>query len=123
MQAAMRDAVCPDSKALYLLCPGKFSRLCFHCVAYMRDHVAAANSVGASGRCEANARGAAGYDIILNTTGRDATEDFEEIGHSNAAREMLDKYLIGNFEVHWTPVFWQSHTRAMITTMWTDLRF
>mmetsp|Transcript_11226 Transcript_11226/g.33699 ORF Transcript_11226/g.33699 Transcript_11226/m.33699 type:complete len:142 (-) Transcript_11226:539-964(-) len=39
-----------------------------------------------------------GYDIILNTTGRDATEDFEEIGHSNAAREMLDKYLIGNFE-------------------------
>ena len=40
-----------------------------------------------------------GYDIILNTTGRDATEDFEEIGHSNAAREMLDKYLVGNFEV------------------------
>jgi len=39
-----------------------------------------------------------GYDIILNTTGRDATEDFEEIGHSNAAREMLDKYLVGNFE-------------------------
>lgn len=42
---------------------------------------------------------AAGYDIILNTTGRDATEDFEEIGHSNAAREMLDKYIIGDFEV------------------------
>jgi cytochrome b5 len=40
-----------------------------------------------------------GYDIILNTTGRDATEDFEEVGHSNAAREMLDKYLVGNFEV------------------------
>lgn len=39
-----------------------------------------------------------GYDIILNTTGRDATEDFEEIGHSNAAREMLDKYVIGDFE-------------------------
>ena len=44
----------------------------------------------------------AGYDIILNTTGRDATEDFEEIGHSNAAREMLDKYLLGDYEVsHW----------------------
>lgn len=39
-----------------------------------------------------------GYDIILNTTGRDATEDFEEIGHSNAAKEMLDKYVIGDFE-------------------------
>lgn len=41
----------------------------------------------------------AGYDIILNTTGRDATEDFEEIGHSNAAREMLEKFVIGKFEV------------------------
>lgn len=39
-----------------------------------------------------------GYDIILNTTGKDATEDFEEIGHSNAARAMLDKYLIGDFK-------------------------
>ena len=41
----------------------------------------------------------AGYDIILNTTGRDATEDFDEIGHSNSAREMLDKYLLGDFVV------------------------
>ena len=31
--------------------------------------------------------------------GKDATEDFEEIGHSNSAREMLDKYEIGKFEV------------------------
>lgn len=33
------------------------------------------------------------------TTGKDATEDFEEIGHSSTAKEMLDKYLIGNFAV------------------------
>lgn len=39
-----------------------------------------------------------GYDIIITNTGKDATEDFEEIGHSNAAKEMLDKYLIGDFE-------------------------
>jgi cytochrome b involved in lipid metabolism len=51
----------------------------------------------------------AGYDIILNTTGRDATEDFEEIGHSNAAREMLDKYLVGDFEVTPKPVGPLSH--------------
>ena len=31
--------------------------------------------------------------------GKDATEDFEEIGHSNAAKEMLDKYLVGDFAV------------------------
>lgn len=39
-----------------------------------------------------------GFDIVLAATGKDATEDFEEIGHSNAAREMLDKYYIGDFE-------------------------
>jgi hypothetical protein len=31
--------------------------------------------------------------------GKDATEDFEEIGHSRAAKEMLAKYYIGEFAV------------------------
>lgn len=39
-----------------------------------------------------------GFDIVLAATGKDATEDFEEIGHSNAAREMLDKYYVGEFD-------------------------
>ncbi|KAK9819350.1 hypothetical protein WJX74_009379 [Apatococcus lobatus] len=39
-----------------------------------------------------------GYDIILTNTGQDATESFEEIGHSNAARELLNKYEIGEYE-------------------------
>ncbi|KAL3138422.1 hypothetical protein ABBQ32_006216 [Trebouxia sp. C0010 RCD-2024] len=39
-----------------------------------------------------------GFDIVLAATGKDATEDFEEIGHSNAAREMLDKYYVGEFQ-------------------------
>ena len=54
----------------------------------------------------------AGYDIILNTTGRDATEDFDEIGHSNSAREMLDKYLLGDFVVTPPPPpsFWEPPT-------------
>lgn len=34
-----------------------------------------------------------------HNTGKDSTEDFEEIGHSKAAQEMLDKYLIGTYEV------------------------
>ena len=29
--------------------------------------------------------------------GKDATEEFEEIGHSRAAKEMLGKYYIGEF--------------------------
>jgi cytochrome b involved in lipid metabolism len=31
--------------------------------------------------------------------GKDATQDFEEIGHSKSARDMLDKYLIGAYAV------------------------
>lgn len=38
-----------------------------------------------------------GYDVILTSSGKDATQDFEEIGHSNSAREMLAKYYIGDF--------------------------
>jgi cytochrome b involved in lipid metabolism len=34
-----------------------------------------------------------------NPAGRDATKDFDEIGHSNSAKKILDKYLIGRFEV------------------------
>lgn len=32
-------------------------------------------------------------------SGKDATQDFEEIGHSNSARELLEKYLIGAYAV------------------------
>lgn len=46
---------------------------------------------------------------VLNTqyicSGKDATEDFEEIGHSNAAREMLDRYYVGEFEVRMAYLF------------------
>ncbi len=31
--------------------------------------------------------------------GKDATQDFEEIGHSKSARDMLEKYLIGTYAV------------------------
>jgi cytochrome b5 len=30
-------------------------------------------------------------------TAKDATEDFDEIGHSKTAQEMLEKYLVGIF--------------------------
>jgi cytochrome b5 len=38
-----------------------------------------------------------GYDIIVASSGRDATQDFDEIGHSSAARDMLKKYRVGAF--------------------------
>lgn len=39
-----------------------------------------------------------GYDIILQSAGKDATQDFDEIGHSNSARDLLEKYIIGRVE-------------------------
>ena len=36
---------------------------------------------------------------LLAPAGKDASEDFEEIGHSRAAKEMLAKYYIGEFAV------------------------
>jgi len=35
----------------------------------------------------------------LRFAGKDGTEDYEEIGHSSTATEMLDKYLIGTYAV------------------------
>ncbi|CAI8588104.1 unnamed protein product [Vicia faba] len=39
-----------------------------------------------------------GDDVILAATGRDATEDFEDAGHSKSARELMEKYYIGEFD-------------------------
>lgn len=40
------------------------------------------------------------YVLLSNApAGRDATQDFEEIGHSNSAKRLLEKYIIGKYEV------------------------
>ncbi|NXW70440.1 CYB5B protein, partial [Hirundo rustica] len=39
-----------------------------------------------------------GEEVLLEQAGRDATESFEDVGHSSDAREMLKQYYIG--EVH-----------------------
>ena len=36
--------------------------------------------------------------------GKDATNDFEDVGHSDSAREMMDKYYIGKVDVSTVPL-------------------
>ncbi|CEP16286.1 hypothetical protein [Parasitella parasitica] len=36
-----------------------------------------------------------GEEVLLDEAGKDATESFEDIGHSDEAREILEKYLVG----------------------------
>ncbi|XP_064375942.1 cytochrome b5 isoform X2 [Dromaius novaehollandiae] len=42
-----------------------------------------------------------GEEVLLEQAGRDATESFEDVGHSTDAREMLKQYYIG--EIHPDP--------------------
>ncbi|KDQ08244.1 hypothetical protein BOTBODRAFT_139111 [Botryobasidium botryosum FD-172 SS1] len=39
-----------------------------------------------------------GDEVILAETGKDSTEAFEDVGHSDEARELLEKMFVGNFE-------------------------
>ena len=39
-----------------------------------------------------------GAEILLDTLNNDATSDFEDIGHSDSARKMLDKFYVGQLE-------------------------
>ncbi|KAI4387535.1 hypothetical protein MLD38_005361 [Melastoma candidum] len=40
-----------------------------------------------------------GDDVILETTGKDATEGFEDAGHSKDARELLETFCIGEIDI------------------------
>uniref|UniRef100_A0A8D0FPJ9 Cytochrome b5 type B n=1 Tax=Strix occidentalis caurina TaxID=311401 RepID=A0A8D0FPJ9_STROC len=41
-----------------------------------------------------------GEEVLLEQAGRDATECFEDVGHSMDAREMLKQYYIGEIHPH-----------------------
>ncbi|XP_013913345.1 PREDICTED: cytochrome b5 type B isoform X2 [Thamnophis sirtalis] len=51
-----------------------------------------------TGMKTANHKHPGGDRVLLEQAGRDATESFEDVGHSRDAKEMLQQYLIG--EVH-----------------------
>ncbi|KAK6940534.1 Cytochrome b5-like heme/steroid binding domain [Dillenia turbinata] len=39
-----------------------------------------------------------GDEVLISATGKDATDDFEDVGHSTSARAMLDEYYVGNID-------------------------
>ncbi|CAA0813055.1 Cytochrome b5 isoform E [Striga hermonthica] len=45
-----------------------------------------------------------GDEVLLSATGKDATNDFEDVGHSDSAREMLDKYYVGEIDPATVPL-------------------
>ncbi|KAF7137196.1 hypothetical protein RHSIM_Rhsim07G0001500 [Rhododendron simsii] len=39
-----------------------------------------------------------GDEVLITATGKDATDDFEDVGHSDSAKEMMSKYLVGEVD-------------------------
>ncbi|CAN6833688.1 unnamed protein product, partial [Brassica oleracea] len=39
-----------------------------------------------------------GDEVLLSSTGKDATDDFEDVGHSESAREMMEQYCVGEID-------------------------
>ncbi|KAG0459029.1 hypothetical protein HPP92_022157 [Vanilla planifolia] len=39
-----------------------------------------------------------GDDVMVSSTGKDATEDFEDVGHSKTARDIMAKHYIGDID-------------------------
>ncbi|XVF22313.1 hypothetical protein REPUB_Repub12eG0162200 [Reevesia pubescens] len=45
-----------------------------------------------------------GDEVLLAASGKDATQDFEDVGHSDDARDMMAKYCIGEVDSTTVPV-------------------
>ncbi|KAF9586892.1 hypothetical protein IFM89_039889 [Coptis chinensis] len=81
---------CPISfkylhKPNYLACTSKLLFQVYDATPFMDDHPG-------------------GDEVLLSATGKDATNDFEDVGHSDVAREMMDKYYIGEIDPSTVPL-------------------
>lgn len=45
-----------------------------------------------------------GDEVLLTASGKDATVDFEDVGHSDDAKELMNKYFIGEIDRSSVPV-------------------
>ncbi|PPD78313.1 hypothetical protein GOBAR_DD24767 [Gossypium barbadense] len=44
-----------------------------------------------------------GDEVLLSASGKDATDDFEDVGHSSSARAMLDELYVGDIDASTIP--------------------
>ncbi|KAL2336851.1 hypothetical protein Fmac_011297 [Flemingia macrophylla] len=51
-----------------------------------------------------------GDDVLLSSTGKDASDDFEDVGHSNSARAMLEDLYVGDIGPATVPASQVQHT-------------
>ncbi|KAG7995499.1 hypothetical protein I3843_01G113000 [Carya illinoinensis] len=44
-----------------------------------------------------------GNDVLLSTTGKDATDDFKDVGHNDSAKKMMNEYYVGEIDASTIP--------------------
>nr|ABK94544.1 unknown [Populus trichocarpa] len=44
-----------------------------------------------------------GDDVLLSATGKDTTDDFEDVGHSSTARALMDEFYVGDIDTATIP--------------------
>ncbi|KAK6914273.1 Cytochrome b5-like heme/steroid binding domain [Dillenia turbinata] len=44
-----------------------------------------------------------GDEVLLSATGKDATDDFEDVGHSTSAKAMMDEFYVGDIDTATIP--------------------
>ncbi|CAA3023829.1 cytochrome b5 [Olea europaea subsp. europaea] len=44
-----------------------------------------------------------GDEVLLSATGKDASDDFEDVGHSSSARAMMDEFYVGDVDTTTVP--------------------
>ena len=44
-----------------------------------------------------------GFNVNYVFAGKDATDDFDDVGHSTSARAMMDEYYVGDFDKAFIP--------------------
>ncbi|KAJ9188191.1 hypothetical protein P3X46_003578 [Hevea brasiliensis] len=44
-----------------------------------------------------------GDEVLIAATGKDATDDFDDVGQSSSAKELMNKYCIGDIDVKRAP--------------------
>lgn len=44
-----------------------------------------------------------GDEVLLLAAEKDATDDFEDVGHSDSAKELMEKYYVGDIDISTLP--------------------
>ncbi|KOB57491.1 Cytochrome b5 [Operophtera brumata] len=70
-----------------------------------------------------------GHEVLVHAAGRDASEDFEDVGHSFDAKELMKKYVIGELvdedkvELKKRQVSWEDSAAASEASFMSSWKF